>query len=145
MPEVKRSEHFQSFLQVRKVEGKGRGVFALTRFQKGQTVEQAPVIVLSAKDYKLAAQTKLYEYLFGWDEETKEPSPSEQQNKEGGAVALGYGSLYNHSDTPNLLFVPDEKTETIAFVCLRDIEEGEELTISYQQRFKQNLWFEKEQ
>jgi uncharacterized protein len=46
------------------------------------------------------------------------------------AVALGYGSLYNHSYRPNARY-EDEGRQTKLFVALRDIESGEEITVNY--------------
>ena len=46
------------------------------------------------------------------------------------AVALGYGSLYNHSYTPNAHYVDVDQCRK-RFVALRDIEAGEEITINY--------------
>ena len=45
------------------------------------------------------------------------------------AVSLGYGSLYNHSYEPNARYIHGEKQLT--YRALRDIEEGEEITINY--------------
>ena len=46
------------------------------------------------------------------------------------ALPLGYGSIYNHSYEPNassLNVVPD----IMEFVALKDIQQGEEITINY--------------
>jgi SET domain-containing protein len=45
-------------------------------------------------------------------------------------VALGYGSLYNHSYSPNARYL-DVGRMTKAFISLRDIAPGEEITINY--------------
>ena len=46
------------------------------------------------------------------------------------AVALGYGSLYNHSYQPNARY-DDVGRLTKVFSALRDIEPGEEITVNY--------------
>ncbi len=46
------------------------------------------------------------------------------------ALALGYGSLYNHSFHPNARY-DDRGQQTKVFTSLRDIESGEEITVNY--------------
>ena len=46
------------------------------------------------------------------------------------AVALGYGSIYNHSFQPNATFRL-ESPDAIEFVALRQIEANEEITLNY--------------
>jgi len=53
------------------------------------------------------------------------------------AFAIGLGSMFNHSNKPNLGFQRDFANKLIRYSSLREIEEGEELCISY----GPNLWF----
>ena len=46
------------------------------------------------------------------------------------ALALGYGSLYNHSYQPNARY-DDQPAGAMTFTALRDIRAGEEITINY--------------
>jgi uncharacterized protein len=46
------------------------------------------------------------------------------------AVALGYGSLYNHSYQPNARY-DDEKGQIKVFTAIRDIPLGEEIVVNY--------------
>jgi hypothetical protein len=46
------------------------------------------------------------------------------------ALALGYGSLYNHSYKPNARY-DDVWPQTKEFTALRDIAPGEEITVNY--------------
>jgi SET domain-containing protein len=46
------------------------------------------------------------------------------------AVALGYGSLYNHSYQPNARY-DDESGQTKVFRAIRDIAPGEEIVVNY--------------
>ena len=46
------------------------------------------------------------------------------------ALALGYGSLYNHSYRPNARYV-DLAGRTKLFTAMRDIAAGEEITVNY--------------
>jgi len=46
------------------------------------------------------------------------------------AIALGYGSLYNHSYTPNAHY-RDIGRRSKEFLAVRDIAAGEEITVNY--------------
>src|SRR3954466_229701 len=60
-----------------------------------------------------------------------------------GALALGYGSLYNHSYRPNARYW-DVGPQTKEFTALRDIEPGEEITVNYNAEPDDTteVWFE---
>jgi SET domain-containing protein len=45
-------------------------------------------------------------------------------------ILLGNGSLYNHSNTPNIIPVM-EKDGRLGFVAIHDIERGDELCFNY--------------
>ena len=106
----------------------GRGVFTASAIPTGSVVELAPVIELSAADRATIHQTALHDYYFAWGE--------------GAAIALGYGSLYNHATAPNLDYELDTDFGQVRFTALRDIAAGEELTIDYQAGGdRQDLWF----
>jgi uncharacterized protein len=96
---------------------KGRGVFATRAFAKDELVEAAPVIVMPACDQNLVHETLLNDYVYEW--------------RDSIAVALGYGSLYNHSWDPNLEYRKRHAEALIEYVAIRDIAEGDELTINY--------------
>ncbi len=103
-------------LSVRKVRGMGRGVFAGRAFRKGEVVEVCPVVRL-AGGAEASSLAGLDRYVFEWGD--------------GLAVALGYGSLYNHSPDPNAAFTPRLSRDDIVFRALRDIAEGEQILIDY--------------
>ena len=46
------------------------------------------------------------------------------------AIALGFGSLYNHSYTPNACY-EDVSGHMKNYIAIRDIQAGEEVTINY--------------
>lgn len=100
--------------------GKGRGVVALRPIGAGELIERAPVIAVPAKDVPALTSTALGRYYFEWG-----------PNDDHAAVALGYGSLYNHSYEPNVAFEFREDEHVIEFVALRDIDAGDELTVNY--------------
>ena len=107
----------------------GRGVFTSSPIEADSIVELSPVIVLSETDRNLIHTTHLHDYYFLWD-------------GEGAAIALGYGSLYNHSAAHNLDYELDYDFEQIRFKSLRDIAAGEELLIDYRSGDdREGLWF----
>ncbi|THH39715.1 SET domain-containing protein-lysine N-methyltransferase [Neolewinella litorea] len=106
------------FLYIRQSPLGGRGVFTSEAITGGTVVELAPVVVVSPEDRKIIHGTGLHDYYFVWD-------------GDGAAIALGYGSLYNHSTTPNLDFEMDYDFEQVRFTARRDIAPGEELLIDY--------------
>jgi SET domain-containing protein len=58
------------------------------------------------------------------------------------AVALGYGSLYNHSYEPNAKYI--RKKDKILFQAIKDIKSGEEITINYNgnPKSQDKVWFD---
>jgi tRNA-specific adenosine deaminase 3 len=54
------------------------------------------------------------------------------------ALALGLGSLFNHSETPNVSYTLDPFTESIRYTTTKLINPDEEMCIFY----GHNLWFE---
>ena len=50
---------------------------------------------------------------------------------------MGYGSLYNHSNTPNADWEADWDTKTITFYALNNIKVEEEITLNYRWSRKQ--------
>lgn len=109
----------------------GRGVFTAETIETGSIIEICPVIVLNGDDMTKIHQTRLHDYYFLWGENAC-------------AIALGYGSLYNHSSDSNADYYMDFERETIDVICIRDIGAGEEITVNYVDGGDQRsaLWFE---
>lgn len=115
-------------------EGRGRGVFAARRFEPGETIEVCPVLALSEADARTLDGTGLYDYYFGWGKDGK-----------AAAIALGYGSLYNHSPSPNAIHRKHQADGFIAVTAVQRIERGEEIFIRYDTGAgsdAQQIWFE---
>lgn len=102
-------------------ESRGRGVFARRAIAAGELIEVCPVIILGGADeQELLDRTRLYNYYFAWGE-----------HPELAAVALGYGSLYNHSYHANADHVCDVARGEIRISAHRAIRKDEEITINY--------------
>jgi hypothetical protein len=99
---------------------KGRGVFARRPIRAGEVIERAPVLVVPAADWKAMEKTVAYNYTFAWG-----------RDGEDAAFALGYGSLYNHSYTPNARFDRDHEGLVIEFIAIHDIALDEEILVNY--------------
>lgn len=120
-----------SLIEVRRSRSKGRGIFATAFIPKGTIFEQAPVLVMPAKELEVDQEdTVLSHYTFAW-------------GKNSVAVALGFGSLYNHSYSPNACY-EDVSGQMKNYIAIRDIEAGEEVTINYNgdADSKEPVWFD---
>jgi uncharacterized protein len=111
----------------------GRGIFATRNINKGELIHEAPVIISPSAEYKNLKKTIFVEYVFWWGE-----------NLEECALALGYGSLFNHSYTPNALYKLNLTQKTIDFYAHTDIKAGEEIMINYNgdPEDKTSVWFD---
>jgi SET domain-containing protein len=98
----------------------GRGVFAGRAFGTGELIEMCPVLVLPPETVEKGLG-ELRAYVFLWGDAG-----------DRFALALGYGSLYNHSPNPNAEFDPRHGRGEIAFWALRRIAAGEQILIDYQ-------------
>lgn len=107
-------------LYIKEIKGKGRAVFSNVTIEKDDLIEECPLITIPAEDFDLVTATHVVNYCFHLDREAKRL-----------AVALGFGSLYNHSFECNAHHIIDKETETITIFALRDIAPHEEITINY--------------
>ncbi len=103
-----------------KVKGAGRGVFAAKRIQKGEIIESCPVVEITEKEASLLRKTELKNYYFLWGSDLKKV-----------ALCLGFGSIYNHSYSPNATYNKRTKERLIDFVAIKDINKDEEITVNY--------------
>lgn len=83
-------------------------------------IEICPALVLPEEDLPVIHSTRLHDYYFLWGDEQKQC-----------AIALGNGSLYNHSYEPNARYLLDYEHATIDFYCIKNIGAGEEITVNY--------------
>jgi hypothetical protein len=92
-------------------------VLAKTQYAKGEIVEISPVIFVGLE---AKAVPRLKDYIFEID-----------KNKQTYGVVLGYGSLYGHSQTPNITFAYNKQNRQMYFIAAKTINAGAELTIDY--------------
>ena len=112
-------------LEIKKVRGKGRGVFATKLYTEGAVVEVCPVItVLNNRDVR----SNLNYYVYAW-------------GKNRSALVGGCGSIYNHSNKPNAAVEMDYKTMTLTVMALRRIGSGDEIQFNYSPGYETQLGF----
>src|SRR5581483_7626475 len=85
----------------------GLGVFAKADISAGELIEVAPVILIPEEQITDLAKIRLLDYFFAWGPKL-----------EKAAIALGYGSLYNHSYAPNAKFIENYDSQTISYIAI---------------------------
>lgn len=108
------SPYIHPYLQVKPSRLHGLGVFTAEALPQNIIVERCGIIDTD--------QCSIQTYCFGWPQ---------NQTWECFVIALGYGSYYNHSDTPNVKWSSDIASRVMVFQTLRDIRAGEELCTNY--------------
>jgi SET domain-containing protein len=99
---------------IKKDPKKGRGVFATDKINKGELIESCHLILMDLHDVTGTLEGYVYQY-----------------SRDKAAVALGNGSLLNHSDEANSEFHFDYRKKMLVIEARRDILPGEEVTINY--------------
>lgn len=107
-------------LLVGETQHKGRGVFTTEEIGVGEVIEICPIILLNKEEMEKLEGTILYDYYFLWDE-----------NGERAAIALGLGSLYNHSYEPNATYEMHFEENVLIIYALKTIAPGEEIVFNY--------------
>ena len=106
----------------------GFGVFTDEAFASGDPIEECPVLVIPSRQRELIDRTVFSGYYYEWGEGE-------------GALALGFGSLYNHAPEPNARYERDADPQVLRVVASRVIDAGEEVLIDYTGGGAQELWF----
>ncbi len=117
-------------------ERKGKGAFAKKDIKINTIIDIANVILIPNKDYKKIEKTVLYDYCYIWQDPKHKP---EFEN----AITLSISQFINHSFEPNIQYLYDYKNKTLEYSAIRDIKEGEELTVNYNGLVndKSPVWF----
>jgi SET domain-containing protein len=117
-----------------KIPNAQRGVFAAKNIKMGEIIEICPIIEIPSHQTPevINGELRNYVYFFG-------------PKKEKMLLALGFGSIYNHSQAANAIYIIKPKEKTIQFVAGHEIKKNEEITVNYVQgsRTSNPLWFVK--
>jgi hypothetical protein len=138
------SEHLTWWLQSPDVyvadtgTAKGRGVFARRDFSQDELVEECAVILCPVAFLTLPEGIQKVAFNWGVLAHTTDCH----------AVALGFGSIYNHANPANMRYLANPQHSTLQFIAVRGIRAGEELTINYNAIgggacWHDNNWFER--
>lgn len=100
-----------------KIKDAGEGVYSKINIPKDTIVEKANILPVPATNVE---KTKLMDYVFN------------NPYKDGEFfVAFGFGSLYNHSDDPHMIYSYCSNENKLIFTAIKDIKANEEIYISY--------------
>jgi hypothetical protein len=125
--------HICPAIRVEGIKRKGLGIVATDNILKSEIIECCPMILLSPDKkldkcwqrlHRVMLETIFGHHHFWW-------------TARYGALALGYGSLYNHSSEPNADIVRYIKQRKMVFIANRNVHRGEEITICYR-----CVWFD---
>lgn len=110
-----------------------RGIFATRDIRKGELIHEAPAVTFLNEEYELIEKTTLADFVFNYGANHT-------------AILLGYGSLFNHSYTPNAVYELQFEKLTADFFAHKDIKAGEEIFINYNGEVDcmDPLWFMEE-
>lgn len=109
-------------IEVRLTEDKGYGVFATKDIKEGDLIE---------KCYCIKAADTFYEVSFSLKDYTFNYPQGNQTDETVQVLPLGYGCIYNHSDTPNAKWENAEEEMYFDFSAIKDIKAGEEICTYY--------------
>jgi len=98
----------------------GWGVFAKEDIMEGEVFEECPILTLPIGKGEITPL--LIDYRFNY------PQGNEWEEQ---VLALGYGSLYNHSENANAYWVSDLENRTFKFISNREIKKDEEIFVWY--------------
>ena len=117
------------FIEVRRSPRHGLGVFARSAIGKGDEIERCPVLLVEPDDADAMMTGSLSGYVYDWGDGYA-------------ALALGYGSLYNHEFEPKAEYGWSDDGLELIVTARTDIAPGEEITIDYTGGGQIELWFE---
>lgn len=109
----------------------GRGIFANFDINEGETICYCELLVLSENDTKIVNSTDLQYYTFKY-------------NDTQDCLVLGDGEIFNHDDNSSVAYGLVEISDSIGsrtlmmFTAKRDIKQGEQLFINYNDDIKVN-------
>lgn len=93
---------------------KGRGVYASEKISKGELIEVCELIIVDMEN--ISGELERYAYYY---------------TRNQAAIALGNGSLFNHSQKANSEFSINYKQQRLYIRAKKTIKPGDEITINY--------------
>lgn len=126
-------------MYIKNVPGKGRGVYAGEVIPSRTLINISPLLLFPERSENCGAGDSispcscpergvLAHYTYSFDCNTQ-------------ALALGMGSMFNHSKRNNVGFIMDKTNLLIRYTSVRDVPKDTELLINYGNR----LWFDDEE
>ena len=118
----RRHQKFRSYNTIQKGIA-GYGVFAGKNYKEKEIIEICPFIEISMEHLQMinGKNNPLRDYVF-----------TSHMKKNHELVVFGNGSLFNHSNDPNVYYYHDcTKNRLLYYAAAKSIKKGEELFISY--------------
>ena len=91
----------------------------MRNFGEGEIIEVCPVINITPKERKIVEKTIFNYYIYPW------------RSTQSGSLVLGYGSIYNHSFSPNADWKQNFGANSMVYRAVKPIKKGEEITVNY--------------
>ena len=130
----KKPQEFKSVNSIQKGIA-GYGVFAGKGYNKGEIIETCPFIQIGKEHLQEinGKRNPLRDYVF-----------TSHLKKDHELIVFGNGSLFNHSDNPNVTYYHDKtRNRLLYYAASKDMEKGEELFISYGDKHSVNQGVDK--
>lgn len=109
------------FVKPSNIKDAGYGVFTKSNIEKGEIIERCHGLTIKPDDRRGIITS--YDFTL---------------NSGDTFLCFGYGSLYNHSNTPNVQHEMDSTQATMQYRTTRPISAGEELYVSYGENWFKN-------
>ena len=108
-------------LEIKQTYQKGWGVFATSPIFENEVIEECPLLEIPNKIGQFHPEAFM-DYAFAYP----------IQNPQLQVLPLGFGCIYNHSDTPNAKWQHNPLDNKIfQFIAIKDINPGEEICTYY--------------
>ncbi len=115
--EIIKSSFVKPYIEVRPSSIHRYGVFATKDFSPEEIIEECLVLVF--RQQILDGEGDLHNRAFVWSDPSR------------AIIALGCGSIYNHSDDPNANFFADFESKVLKIIATKPIRVGSEVLIDY--------------
>lgn len=106
----------------------GFGIYAKEKIFKDEILEECHYLKYQSKNCNSVV---LNDYVFGVAESEEDMTKRSNQICKENALALGYGSIYNHSENNNADYYLDNVKNVYVFYTLKNIKKNEQICISY--------------